>query len=303
MAANIGAPVDLVAAAEAGAESVGLVRTELLYLDRDDLPSEEEQRRDAIATVEYLRGRVATFRTLDVGGDKLPASLVRPIESNPSLGVRGLRLSLTHPDIFRVQLRALYCASAVGPLRIMFPLVSEIEEMVAARAICADVCADLMARGVPTDAHVPLGAMIETPSAALTIEQLAECCDFFSIGTNDLMQYTFAADRENHGVSYLRKPLHPAFLRLLARAIEDARIAGKPISICGDMAGDPANTWALLGFGARSLSVAPLELAIVRAVIETVSLPEAETLATALLSLRTATEVERRLAVVRARLP
>src|SRR5216684_1994157 len=277
---------------ELSAESVGLFRTELLYLDRPELPSEEEQFQDTVAVLTALGGRPATFRTLDIGGEKLPLAVTVPGGTNPSLGVRAMRFALRRPDIFRTQLRALYRASALGPLRIMFPLVSGISELDEARRVCAEIAEELAREGVAFDPNVPIGVMIETPSAALTTDHLAGNSSFFSIGTNDLIQYTFAADRENEDVAYLYHPLHPAFLRLLKSAIDGANGAGKPISVCGDMAGDPAFTWVLLGLGVRSLSMSPRLIPAVKSIIAASRLDEMEALLAQVLSLRSEMQVE-----------
>src|SRR5437660_1827328 len=292
LAANIEAPSEVVGALELGAESVGLFRTELLYLDRPELPSEEEQFQDAVAVLTALRGRPATFRTLDIGGEKLPLAVTVPGGTNPSLGVRAMRFAFRRPDIFRTQLRALYRASAVGPLRIMFPLVSGISELEEARRLCAGVAEELAREGLDFDRNLQIGVMIETPSAALTTDHLAGSASFFSIGTNDLLQYTFAADRENEDVAYLYHPLHPAFLRLLKSTIDGARDAGRPIAVCGDMAGDPAFTWMLVALGVRSLSMSPRLIPAVKSIVVASRLDETEALLAQVLPLRSETQVE-----------
>jgi phosphoenolpyruvate-protein phosphotransferase (PTS system enzyme I) len=292
LAANIEAPSEVAGALEFGAESVGLFRTELLYLDRPELPGEEEQFQDAVAVLTALGGRSATFRTLDLGGEKLPLAITVAGGGNPSLGVRAIRFSRRRPDIFRTQLRALYRAAAVGPLRIMFPLVSGISELDEALSTCAGIVQELAREGVAFARDVPLGVMIETPSAALTTDHLAGNSSFFSIGTNDLIQYTFAADRENEDVQYLYHPLHPAFLRLLKSSIDGARAAGKPIAVCGDMAGDPAFTWVLVALGVRSLSMSPRFIPTVKSIIGASTLGEMEALLAQALSLSSEVEVE-----------
>jgi phosphotransferase system enzyme I (PtsI) len=206
-----------------------------------------------------------------------------PEGDNPALGIRSIRFSLERPDIFRIQLRALYRASASGPVRLLFPLVTGPEELEHALAICARVRADLTAEGVAHDPVLPLGIMLETPSAAVTTDLLARGVDFFSIGTNDLIQYAFAADRENDGVAHLRHPLQPAVLRLLKQMIDGAAQARVPISICGDMASDPALTWLLLGLGLRDLSMEPHAIPMVKAIIRRSSLADAQALAAAVL--------------------
>jgi phosphoenolpyruvate-protein phosphotransferase (PTS system enzyme I) len=304
LAANLEAASEVSLALEFGAESVGLFRTELLYLDRPELPSEDEQFQDAVAVLTALGGRPATFRTLDIGGEKLPLAMAAQVGTNPTLGVRAIRFALRRPDIFRTQLRALYRASAVGPLRIMFPLVSGISELDEAQRVCTETAEELASEGVAFQRELPIGVMIETPSAALTTDHLAGSSSFFSIGTNDLIQYTFAADRENEDVAHLYHPLHPAFLRLLKSTIDGANGAGKPISICGDMAGDPAFTWVLLGLGLRSLSMSPRLIPAVRSVISSGGLDEMEALAARALSLRSEIAVEDLvLGVMRKRFP
>jgi len=292
LAANIEAPSEVAAALELGAESVGLFRTELLYLDRPELPDEEEQFRDAVAVLNALGGRSATFRTLDLGGEKLPLAVTVSGGTNPSLGVRAIRFSRLRPDIFRTQIRALYRASVSGPLRIMFPLVSGVSEFDEARRACAAIAEELVREGVAVARDVPIGMMVETPSAALTTDHLARSASFFSIGTNDLIQYTFAADRENEEIAYLYHPLHPSFLRLLKSAIDGARGAGRPIAVCGDMAGDPAFTWVLVALGVRSLSMCPALIPKVKSIITASTLAEMEALLARALSLRSEGEVE-----------
>jgi phosphoenolpyruvate-protein phosphotransferase (PTS system enzyme I) len=304
IAANIEAPSEVAGALESGAESIGLFRTELLYLDRPALPDEEEQCRDAMAVLQALGGRPATFRTLDLGGEKLPLTITVSGGANPSLGVRAIRFARRRPDIFRTQIRALYRASAAGPLRIMFPLVSGISEMVEMRRACDEIAAELAREGVTFARDVPIGVMIETPSAALTTDHLAASASFFSIGTNDLIQYTFAADRENEEVEYLYHPLHPAFLRLLKTAIDGARGAGKTVAVCGDMAGDPVSTWMLVALGVRSLSMSPGFIPAVKSIISASNLAEMEALLSRSLALRSEAEVEELvLGVMRKRFP
>lgn len=292
LAANVESLSEIEAAIDLGAESIGLFRTEFLYLDRATLPSEEEQYLDAAAVVRTLDGRQATFRTLDLGGDKVSACIERPRGPNPALGVRSIRLSLIRRDVFRTQLRALYRAAVIGPVRILLPLVSGVTELAQARKICREVCAELARDGLAHDPTVPIGAMIETPSAALTVDHLARVCDFFSIGTNDLIQYAFAADRDNEQVGHLHQPHHPAVLRLLKLICEAANAAGKPLALCGDMAGQPMLTLLLLGLGLRDLSMTPRQIAFVKAVVRASSLREAEELAGRALALGSEIEVE-----------
>jgi phosphoenolpyruvate-protein phosphotransferase (PTS system enzyme I) len=292
LAANVECLPEIPGAIDAGAESIGLFRTEFLYLERSDLPDEEEQYQDAVAVIRALAGRPATFRTLDLGGDKRVPGIERPRGPNPSLGMRSVRFSLARRDIFRTQLRALFRAAAVGPLRISFPLVSGVTELAEVQELCDEVCSELAREGKAHDRKTPLGVIIETPSAALTVDHLARNCDFFSVGTNDLIQYTFAADRQNEDVGYLYQPLHPAMLRLLKQIVVACRAANKPLSICGDMAGEPAFVWILLGLGFRDLSMASRHIPTIKSVIRSSFLSEAEQLTSQALELGSELEVE-----------
>ena len=289
--ANVESLVGVAAAMSAGAEGIGLFRTEFLYLERPDLPTEEEQYRDAVSALEAVHGQPVTFRTLDLGADKLPLAIKLPEGPNPALGLRSIRFSLERPEIFRTQLRALYRAAAVGPMRLMLPLVSGVTELQHARAICSEVRAQLMAEGIAHDPGLPIGIMLETPSAALTTDHLAHDVDFFSIGTNDLIQFTFAADRDNVDVRHLRQPTHPAVLRLLKSMIDAAGEAHVPISICGDMASDPLFTWLLLGLGLRELSMDSHCIPVVKSIIRRSSLAEAVAFSAEALTLRSEGEV------------
>ncbi len=292
LAANVECLPEVAAAVDAGAESIGLFRTEFLYLERATLPDEEEQYQDAVAVIRALGGRPVTFRTLDLGADKLPAGIERPRGANPALGLRSIRLSFARRDIFRTQLRALFRAAAVGPMRISFPLISGVTELIEAQALCDEVCVELAREGKAHDRNTPVGMVIETPSAALTVDHLARKCNFFSVGTNDLIQYAFAADRQNEDVGYLYQPLHPAVLRSLKQIAVASRAAGKPLSICGDMAGEAAFVWILLGLGFRDLSMAPRHIPTIKSVIRSSFLTEAEALTNQALELGSEIEVE-----------
>jgi phosphotransferase system enzyme I (PtsI) len=294
LAANVESVAGISAARAVGAESIGLMRTEFLYLDRTDLPSEAEQYADALSALHAADGISVTFRTLDLGGDKLPAALRIATGANPALGMRSMRFSLERPDIFRTQLRALYRASSHAPMRLMLPLVSGVTELERAIAISDDVASALGRKGgvaVGQGSPVPLGVMIETPSAALTADHLARRCAFLSLGTNDLIQYAFAADRDNDDVAYLYQPLHPAVLRLLKTVIDAARLVGVPLSICGDMASDPMLTWILVGLGLRELSMDPSSIPLVKSVVRASRMAEAEALAAEALTLETEVQV------------
>ncbi|MEO8212627.1 MAG: phosphoenolpyruvate--protein phosphotransferase [Myxococcales bacterium] len=292
LAANIELMEEIAAAVELGTESVGLFRTEFLYLERSDLPTEEEQYAHAVAALKSAGGRTITFRTLDLGGDKMPAAVRMPSGQNPALGLRSIRYSFHRTDIFRTQLRALFRAAAVGPSRILFPLISGVAELRMARAICEEVCAELTREAIPHDPNTPLGAMVETPSAALIADLLAEETEFLSIGTNDLIQYALAADRENEHVGYLYHPLHPAIIRALKAIVTGAAKQGREVAMCGDMAGDPLLVLVLMGLGLRNLSMAPRQIPLVKSIIRASTIVEAERLANAALKLRTESEVE-----------
>ena len=296
---NVESVAGISAALAAGAESIGLLRTEFLYLDRPDLPSEQEQYDDAILALHAAGGLPVTFRALDIGGDKLPLTVKIAAGANPALGIRSVRFLLQRPEVLRRQLRALYRASCAGPMRLMFPLVSGVTELKRLRAACDEVRSELDNDRIAHDPATALGIMIEMPSAALTADHLARGCDFLSVGTNDLIQYTFAADRENDEVAHLYQPLHPAILRTLKSLAEVARTSGIPISICGDMAGDPFLTWVLIGLGYRELSMDPDRIPLVKGVVRGSSLVEAEALAAEVLEL--GSEVET-IALVRAKL-
>ncbi len=270
---------------------VGLYRTEFLFMHREFFPSEEEQYRHYAGALAALGEGEITFRTIDVGGDKPLPYLTVPHEPNPVLGWRGLRLSLEWPDMFYCQLRALLRASAHGRMRILLPMVTMIEEFRRARAIVNEIQADLAGRGVPFDADLALGAMIEVPAAALASRSLAEEADFLSIGTNDLSQYALAVDRNNARVASLYQPLHPGVLQIVRIVVEAADAAGTPVSLCGEMAGDPEATLLLLGLGLRSFSMSPYHLPVVKKVIAAVRMPEARAVAAEALAMGSTTEV------------
>jgi phosphoenolpyruvate-protein phosphotransferase (PTS system enzyme I) len=290
--ANVEMLEEIPIAGELGAEAVGLFRTEFLYLERSELPSEDEQYAHAVAALKSVGGRCVTFRTLDLGGDKLPPSVRIPSGTNPAMGLRSIRYSLKREDIFRTQLRALYRAGLVGPMQILFPLISGVAELRAAKRVCERVRADLTRENIPHAENVPIGVMIETPSAAFIPDLLAAECDFLSIGTNDLIQYALAADREDEHVGYLYHPLHPAILRALSQMVIAAGKAGKPIAMCGDMAGDPMLCWVLIGLGLRNLSMAPRQIPLVKSIVRSTTIAEAERLLAQALTLATETEIE-----------
>jgi len=280
-------PAELVA----DLRGVGLYRTEFLFLHREWFPSEQEQYEHYVGALEKVGAREITFRTIDVGGDKPLPYLSVPHEPNPVLGWRGLRLSLEWPDLLYTQVRALLRASARGRMRVLFPMVTMVEEFRRARAIVAEVQADLRRRGEAFDEELPLGAMIEIPAAALACQALAEEADFLSLGTNDLSQYALAVDRNNARVAGLYQPLHPGMLVLVRAALQGADAAGTPISLCGEMAGDPLATLLLLGMGLRSFSMSPYHLPVVKKLIATIELEHAREVARAAFALGSTTEV------------
>ena len=253
---------------ELGAVGIGLYRTEFLFLQRNELPDEEEQfqcYRDALLA---MQGQPVTIRTVDLGADKADRTgLVLADEDNPALGLRGVRLMLARPAVAKTQLRALLRASAYGPLRILVPMVSVREELLAMRRLINKLSAELREQGHEVADQVPMGAMIEVPAAALTLDSLIDLVDFVSIGSNDLVQYLMAADRNHEALGPLYSPLHPALLRLLRMVIETAQAHAKPVAVCGEMAGDPALTPLLLALGLTELSLHSSTLLQVRRAI------------------------------------
>ncbi|MGQ9368920.1 phosphoenolpyruvate--protein phosphotransferase [Azospirillum sp. ST 5-10] len=260
---NVGDPGELAAVDPAHVDGVGLVRTEFLFHGRDRLPDEEEQLAAYRRILAWADGRPVTIRTLDAGGDKPIPGLTRPGESNPFLGVRGVRLSLRRPEVFAVQLRALARAAAEGPLKVMVPMVALPAEMARCRALLEAALAELAAAGVPA-ARPPLGMMVEVPAAALSVAAFA--ADFFSVGSNDLIQYTMAASRDEPELAELAEPA-PAVLELIARVAAHGAATGREVSLCGDLAGEPRHVPALLAAGLRSLSMAPPAVAAVKAAV------------------------------------
>lgn len=293
VAANVGSLADAQQAAQAGADGVGLLRTEFLYLGRTAAPTEEEEVTAYRALLEAMGGRPVVVRTLDVGGDKpLPYLPMLP-EANPFLGVRGVRLSRQHPELLRQQLRALLRAGAGFPLRIMFPMVSTVEEIRWLRAVFEEVRRALEARGDPLPQDLQIGMMVEVPSAALLAEHFLPWVDFFSVGTNDLAQYTLAADRTHPAVARMADGLHPAVLRLIRMVTEAAVPAGRWVGVCGELAGDPFAVPVLIGLGVRELSVNPVRIPEVKAAVRRWSLAEAEALAREALRQESAEAVRR----------
>lgn len=256
LCANIGSPADAEAAMKGDAEGVGLMRSEFLYLGRDSLPTEDELFDAYRKVAETMQGRPVVVRTLDIGADKQADYLNLDKEENPALGLRGLRICLKREDIFRPQLRAIYRASAYGSLSIMFPMVASVWELRRAKALCAEIRQELAAQGVAMG-QVPIGVMVETPAAAVLAEDLAREADFFSVGTNDLTQYTLAVDRQNAKLGEFYDPYHPAVLALLGHIAKCAKAAGIWAGICGELGADPKLTETFLKMGYTELSMAP----------------------------------------------
>jgi len=294
--ANASKLADTEAALLHGAEGIGLYRTEFGFSVRRALPTEDEQYDVLRRAAERLHPRKVVFRLLDVGGDKELPYLPLAAARNPSLAQRGIRFLLAHPDILRSQLRAFLRVSADHPVSILVPVVGGVEDVRRARAALALAQAELRAEGKPFDPKTPLGAMIEVPSAALVARSLAREVDFFSLGTNDLVQYLLAADREDEGMAAYYQPLHPAVLRLIAGVVDAAAREGRPLTICGDMAGEPLYTELLVGLGLRELSVAPGELLDVKNRVRLMKLEGARELARQALELGSAAEIEALLA-------
>ena len=252
---NIGKPEDVLGVLANGGDGVGLFRTEFLYMDRDSAPTEEEQYESYKFVLEKMEGKQVVIRTLDIGGDKTLPYLPLPEEMNPFLGYRAIRLCLDRKDIFKVQLRALLRASIYGNLAVMFPMISGLEEFEQAKEVVEECKAELKAEGKEYSEKIQWGIMVEIPAAAVYADELAKHVDFFSIGTNDLIQYTLAADRMSEKVSYLYNPMHPAVLRLIKMTIDGAHKHGKWVGMCGEMAGDEAAIPTLVEYGLDEFSM------------------------------------------------
>ncbi|HEY9175499.1 MAG TPA: phosphoenolpyruvate--protein phosphotransferase [Verrucomicrobiae bacterium] len=291
LSANIGQTADAVSAARVKADGAGLYRTEFVFLAQDHFPSEAEQYHFYRATAECLRPGETVIRVLDVGSDKPLSYFPLPREANPALGCRGLQLLLTYSEILRTQLRAILRLSATHPVSLLLPMVRGTDELRAVKAVIESVKQELAASGKPFDSKLRLGAMIETPSAAILIAQLASEVDFFSIGTNDLVQYLLAADRVSGEMETAYEPLHPAVVQTLASLTATASAKGKPISLCGEIASDPVYTALLLGLGFRSFSVSPGQLLEIKHAMRSTNLTAAETLATKVLALGSTAEM------------
>ena len=289
--ANVDLPEEAEFAAHSGAEGVGLMRTEFLVVGRATMPDEEEQYRAYRHVVEAFGGRPVVIRTFDVGGDKLPVGGY-PTDPNPFLGWRAIRMCLDEPELFKTQLRALLRAAMHGDVRIMFPLIITLDEVRQARGLLDEAAAELDARGVEYRHELPLGVMVETPAAALSIHTLVDDVSFFSIGTNDLVQYTLAVDRGSANLASRFTPLHPAVLTLIKRIVDVGVAHHLEVAVCGEMASQPLMAFALIGLGVRSLSVAGRAVPLVKRIVRGVSVAVAAEAANAALESKTAREAE-----------
>ncbi|GEN56844.1 phosphoenolpyruvate-protein phosphotransferase [Halolactibacillus alkaliphilus] len=292
LVANIGTPDDVVGVLNNGGEGVGLYRTEFLYMGNSDFPTEDEQFEAYSSVLKQMGDKPVVVRTLDIGGDKELSYLDLPKEMNPFLGFRAIRLCLERDDIFRTQLRALLRASVHGNLKIMFPMIATLDEFRSAKALLLEEKDNLIAEGVKVSDDIEVGIMVEIPSTAVIARQFAKEVDFFSIGTNDLIQYTLAADRMNEQVSYLYQPYHPAILTLVNNVIEAAHAEGKWAGMCGEMAGDSIAIPILLGLGLDEFSMSATSILPARTQIKDLSKEELRSYKDELLSMSTADEVE-----------
>ena len=279
LAANIGTPKDVEGVNDNGAEAVGLYRTEFLYMDSQDFPTEDDQYEAYKAVLEGMNGKPVVVRTMDIGGDKELPYLPLPHEMNPFLGYRAIRISLHEPAMFRTQLRALLRASVYGKLRIMFPMIATLNDFRGAKALLEEEKAKLIAEGVAVSDDIQVGIMIEIPAAAVLAHQFAKEVDFFSIGTNDLIQYTMAADRMNERVSYLYQPYNPSILTLIKHVIDSAHKEGKWAGMCGEMAGDQTAVPLLVGLGLDEFSMSASSILKTRSLISKLTLSDMQALA------------------------
>jgi phosphotransferase system enzyme I (PtsI) len=275
-----------------GGEGIGLYRTEMLFLNRATFPDEEEQYRAYAAVVKAMAPHPVSIRTLDIGGDKFAADLHLEDELNPALGLRAIRLSLRQPEQFKSQLRAILRASALGPVRLFFPMISGVVEIRMVKALLAEAKEELRNRAIPFDERLAIGIMIEIPAAVIIADLLAREVDFFSVGTNDLIQYSLAIDRTNEHLSHLYEPLHPAILRSLKMVVDAAHAAGIDACMCGEMAGEPSYLPILLGLGFDELSMSAVSIPKVKKILRRCSKKEAEQLVARALTFPTAAEVE-----------
>lgn len=295
LSANIELPQDTDSALEYGAEGIGLFRTEYLYLAQSDLPTEEEQYQAYQGVADKVYPKSVILRTFDLGGDKFDAHTGTLYEMNPFLGWRAIRACLDLPEIFKIQLRAMLKASSKENIKIMFPMISETEELKKAKALLEEVKEELRKKKTPFDENIEVGIMVEIPSAALSADSLAKECDFFSIGTNDLIQYTLAVDRGNERIAHLYQGFHPAVLKLVKQTIDAGHRNGVWVGLCGEMAGDPLATVLLVGMGVDELSTSAMAIPEVKKIIRSITFEEAQELAQQILNLSTVDEIKKHL--------
>ena len=288
---NIGKAKDAKNALTMGAQGIGLYRTEFLYMENDELPAEDVQFEEYKKVAQDMKGKPVIIRTMDIGGDKELKCLDLPSEMNPFLGYRAIRISLNRPDIFKVQLRALLRASAFGDIHIMYPMIASVEEVKQANAMLDECKEELTAEGKEFNKDIKVGIMIEVPAAAIISPILAKYVDFFSIGTNDLCQYTLAVDRMNEAIGSLYQPLHPGVLRLIKHVIDASHEQGKFTGMCGELASDPVATMILLGLGLDEFSMTASSIPLIKNILRSVSKAECEEVANKALTMDTAEEI------------
>lgn len=288
---NVGKAEDAAHACQMGATGIGLFRTEFLYMKHDELPTEEDQFEAYKAAAETLQGNPVIIRTMDIGGDKELKCLQLPKEMNPFLGFRAIRISLERTDIFKTQLRATLRASAFGGIQIMYPMIASVEEVKAANAVLETAKDELRAEGIAFNEDIQVGIMVEIPAVAVAADLFAPHVDFFSIGTNDLCQYTLAVDRMNEAIGHLYQPLHPAVLRLVKHTIEASHDVKKITGMCGELAGDPVATMILIGLGLDEFSMSASAIPVVKNIIRSVTVAECEAMAQKALTMSTAGDI------------
>jgi phosphotransferase system enzyme I (PtsI) len=292
LAANIEFPEEVASCLRRGADGVGLYRTEFLYLTRNEDPSEDDHYQAYSQVVREMAGRPVVIRTLDLGADKLGNRILAEAEHNPFLGLRSIRLALKNPDLFRIQLRAILRAAVLGDVRMMFPLIATLSELRQARMLVNIVADDLEHEGIPHRADIPIGMMVEVPSAVVMLDRFIDEVKFVSIGTNDLVQYVLAVDRSNENVADLYQSSDPAVLRMIQRSIEVAEAHQVSLSVCGEMSSDPARAILLLGMGVRNLSVPPQAIPQIKKLIRSVTIAECQEISKRVLNLESARAID-----------